>query len=119
MYTNTCSRKSRGAAECKRALGCLPYRSWSKAHATPRCSGPSGSAEMRGVLEISRTGLAAVSGSAPNERHLRSWVEVSLEQLAANFHAIRAAVSLGVEVVPVVKADAYRHGALEVSRLLV
>ncbi len=48
----------------------------------------------------------------------RCWVEVSRRQLAENFHAIRAAVGPGVEVMPVVKADAYRHGAVEVSRVL-
>lgn len=48
----------------------------------------------------------------------RSWVEISREQIAANFKAIRAVVGDGVEVMPVVKADAYRHGAIEVSRTL-
>jgi alanine racemase len=48
----------------------------------------------------------------------RSWVEVSRAQIAANFHAIRQVVGEGVEVMPVVKADAYRHGAIEVSRVL-
>ncbi len=48
----------------------------------------------------------------------RSWVEISLPQIAANFQAIRKAVGPGVEVMPVVKADAYRHGAVEVSRTL-
>lgn len=48
----------------------------------------------------------------------RSWVEISLEQITANFNAIREIVGDGVEVMPVVKADAYRHGAVEVSRTL-
>ena len=48
----------------------------------------------------------------------RSWVEISLPQIAANFLAIRDVVGAGVEVMPVVKADAYRHGAIEVSRTL-
>ncbi len=48
----------------------------------------------------------------------RSWVEVSRAQIAANFQAIRHVVGPGVEVMPVVKADAYRHGAIEVSRTL-
>jgi len=48
----------------------------------------------------------------------RSWVEVSLGQIARNFQAVRAVVGVGVEVMPVVKADAYRHGAVEVSRRL-
>jgi alanine racemase len=48
----------------------------------------------------------------------RSWVEVSRGQIAANFNAIRKVVGPAVEVMPVVKADAYRHGAVEVSRTL-
>lgn len=48
----------------------------------------------------------------------RSWVEVSRAQIAANFQAIRKVVGPAVEVMPVVKADAYRHGAVEVSRTL-
>ncbi|HEX4749461.1 MAG TPA: alanine racemase [Bryobacteraceae bacterium] len=48
----------------------------------------------------------------------RSWVEISREQIAANFRAIRSIVGNQVEVMPVVKADAYRHGAVEVSRTL-
>jgi alanine racemase len=48
----------------------------------------------------------------------RTWVEISRERIAANFRAVRDAVGPGVEVVPVVKADAYRHGAVEVSRVL-
>jgi alanine racemase len=49
----------------------------------------------------------------------RSWVEVSLSQLARNFRSVREAVGPGVEVMGVVKADAYGHGAMEVSQLLV
>lgn len=48
----------------------------------------------------------------------RSWVEVSRGQIAANFRAFRNAVGPSVELMPVVKADAYRHGAVEVSRTL-
>jgi alanine racemase len=48
----------------------------------------------------------------------RSWVEVSRAQIGANFDAIHQAVGPNVEVMPVVKADAYRHGALEVARVL-
>jgi alanine racemase len=48
----------------------------------------------------------------------RSWVEISLKQIVHNFLAVRDVVGAGVEVMPVVKADAYRHGAVEVSRAL-
>jgi alanine racemase len=49
----------------------------------------------------------------------RSYVLVSLDQIARNYRNVRAAVGPGVEVMAVVKADAYGHGALEVSRVLV
>ena len=48
----------------------------------------------------------------------RSWVEISLGQIAENFRAVKSVVGPSVEVMPVVKADAYRHGAVEVSRRL-
>src|SRR5579864_8842573 len=49
---------------------------------------------------------------------MRSWVEVSLAKIRANYRAVRALVGDAVDVMPVVKADAYRHGAIEVSRVL-
>ncbi len=49
---------------------------------------------------------------------MRSWVEISLGQIRANFRAVKALVGESVEVMPVVKADAYRHGAVAVSHAL-
>jgi alanine racemase len=49
----------------------------------------------------------------------RSYVLVSREQIANNFRAVKAVVGPEVEVAAVVKADAYGHGALEVSRVVV
>jgi len=48
----------------------------------------------------------------------RSWVEVSLQRIAENYQAVRAAVGPGVEVMGVVKTEAYGHGAVEVARTL-
>ncbi|MGA2327851.1 MAG: alanine racemase [Bryobacteraceae bacterium] len=48
----------------------------------------------------------------------RSWAEVSRGQIAENFRRVRALVGPEVEIVGVVKADAYGHGAIEVSRVL-
>jgi alanine racemase len=48
----------------------------------------------------------------------RSYALVSREQIARNYRNIRSVVGPDVEMVPVVKADAYGHGALEVSRVL-
>ena len=45
-------------------------------------------------------------------------MEVSRSRIAENYRAVKAAVGESVEVMPVVKADAYRHGAVEVSRVL-
>jgi alanine racemase len=49
---------------------------------------------------------------------MRSWIEVSRGRLAANFAAVRELTGPDVEVCPVVKADAYGHGAVEVARVL-
>ncbi len=52
-------------------------------------------------------------------KEVRSWAEISLEQIAANYRQIRAAVGTEIETLAVVKANAYGHGAVEVSRRLV
>jgi len=52
------------------------------------------------------------------EAPYRSWVEISRRRIAENYRAVRAAVGPGVEAVCGVKADAYGHGAVEVSRTL-
>lgn len=49
---------------------------------------------------------------------MRSWIEVSRSTIRDNFRAVRDTVGPSIEVMPVVKADAYRHGAIEVSRTL-
>lgn len=48
----------------------------------------------------------------------RTWVEISLSQIAANYHALRHVAGPCVHLVPVVKADAYRHGAIPVAARL-
>ena len=49
----------------------------------------------------------------------RSYVVVSREQIARNYASVRSVVGPAIEVAGVVKADAYGHGAFEVSRVLV
>lgn len=49
----------------------------------------------------------------------RSYVLVSRDQIARNFKNVQSVVGPEVEVCGVVKADAYGHGAIEVSRVLV
>jgi alanine racemase len=48
----------------------------------------------------------------------RTWLEVSLDQIKANYRLISRTVGSGVALMPVVKADAYRHGAVAVSQAL-
>ncbi|MGJ5814194.1 alanine racemase [Paludibaculum fermentans] len=48
----------------------------------------------------------------------RICVEISLDQLAANYHAVQKVVGPDVAVAPVLKADAYRHGSVEVAHRL-
>ena len=47
-----------------------------------------------------------------------AWLEIDLDRLRDNLAAFRAAVPAGVRIEPVVKADAYGHGAVEVARAL-
>jgi alanine racemase len=49
---------------------------------------------------------------------MRSWVEISLGAIAANYRAIGELTGPGVTVAAVVKADAYRHGAVEIAGVL-
>ena len=48
----------------------------------------------------------------------RTWAEIDLDALAHNYHTLRRHIGDGVKFLGVVKADAYGHGAVEVSRLL-
>ena len=48
----------------------------------------------------------------------RTWAEISLPNIRHNYRAIRAALPEGCRFLGVVKADAYGHGAVQVSRLL-
>lgn len=49
----------------------------------------------------------------------RSWIEINLDAIEHNLRSIRDSLSKNVKILGVVKADAYGHGALEVSRFLV
>jgi len=48
-----------------------------------------------------------------------SWAEVDLEALKFNFLSIRSKLKPHIEVIAMVKADAYGHGAVPVARALV
>ena len=47
-----------------------------------------------------------------------TWTEIDLDALAANFHIVKDKVGPGVNVMAVVKANAYGHGAVECARRL-
>ncbi|MCK9275411.1 MAG: alanine racemase [Syntrophales bacterium] len=49
-------------------------------------------------------------------RKYRSWVEIDLDCFRHNWNEIRRLITPGVKVMQVVKADAYGHGAIEISR---
>ena len=44
-----------------------------------------------------------------------TWVEVDLDRFAANLEAVRGAIGAGRDILLVVKADAYGHGAVEIA----
>ena len=48
----------------------------------------------------------------------RTWAEIDLDALAHNYHAARALTGPDVKYLGVVKADAYGHGAVQISRKL-
>ena len=48
-----------------------------------------------------------------------AWVEIDLDALKHNIDRVRSIVPAGVSILLVVKADAYGHGAVRVSRLAV
>ena len=48
----------------------------------------------------------------------RSWVEISVSSLKHNLKAIRSRLRKGTAIMPVVKANAYGHGLLQVAGIL-
>ena len=59
----------------------------------------------------------AAAGLPPLPR--TAWLEIDLDALTSNVALLREAAGPGVSIRPVVKADAYGHGALPVARALV
>lgn len=47
-----------------------------------------------------------------------TWTEIDLDAIAHNYHAIRARLSKGTNILAVVKANAYGYGMVEVARRL-
>lgn len=49
---------------------------------------------------------------------IRTWAEINLDNLAHNYRTIRKIAGEGVKYLGVVKADAYGHGAVHISKTL-
>ncbi len=66
-------------------------------------------------LGANPTGLAdqPVLGTHPRQR---AWVEVSEAAISANVRALRRSIAPGCQLMAVVKADGYGHGAVPVAR---
>jgi len=52
----------------------------------------------------------------PEEQQYRSWIEVDLDNFAHNLQEVRRLIGPEVKILQVVKADAYGHGAIEISQ---
>jgi alanine racemase len=52
-----------------------------------------------------------------NQRKYRSWVEVDLDHFTRNWEEMKRLVGPDVRILQVVKADAYGHGAIEISNV--
>ena len=48
----------------------------------------------------------------------RTWAEIDLDALEHNYRVARQKIGPGVKYLGVVKADAYGHGAVQISRKL-
>lgn len=64
------------------------------------------------AAELLKKAKRAGGGSSPKER---AWIELDLDNLAHNAEALRAAMPSGCELMAVVKAAAYGHGAFETA----
>src|ERR1041385_8180534 len=54
----------------------------------------------------------------PNVPRRPTWAEIDLNQLTENFNQIRNRVGTAVQIMAVVKANAYGHGAVQCARRL-
>ncbi len=68
--------------------------------------------------ELSCTGNAAVSTHVCQGRMDRAWAEINLDNLCRNAEALQRLLPRECDIMAVVKANAYGHGDVEVSRTL-
>ena len=53
-----------------------------------------------------------------NHKEKRSWIEINLSQLRANYIRYKKSLQRDVDIMAVIKADAYGHGDIQVARML-
>lgn len=51
-------------------------------------------------------------------RSLRTWAEVDLDRIEANFDTVREKLPAGMKMLVILKADAYGHGSMAIAKLL-
>jgi alanine racemase len=78
----------------------------------PAGSGPAVTATRHPLVEIAE-------GAAPPPLPKTAWLEIDLDAIVANVRLLGGLIPPESRVQPVVKADAYGHGAVAVSRALV
>ncbi|MCS7030192.1 MAG: alanine racemase [Gloeomargarita sp. SKYG116] len=62
--------------------------------------------------------MERVSGPCDPDPQARAWVEIDAQALAANTQAIRRYLGAQTELLAVIKADAYGHGAVTVAEVV-
>lgn len=62
--------------------------------------------------------MIKVEGMPGRNMHRPTWVEIDLSTLKHNLFAIKELIGSQVKIIGIVKANAYGHGGLEVSRVL-
>ena len=53
-----------------------------------------------------------------NFETLRTWAEINLDSLKNNFEQIRSMVPAKTQIMAVIKADGYGHGAVQTAKTL-
>ena len=53
-----------------------------------------------------------------NQIEKRSWIEINISQLQANYNNYKKSLRRDAEIMAVIKADAYGHGDVQVARIL-
>ena len=53
-----------------------------------------------------------------NQIEKRSWIEINLSQLRANYNIYKKTLKRDTEIMAVIKADAYGHGDVQIARML-